>query len=247
MTIRRTSMMKSLLVAVLVSVASLALLRPFAVAAPGAKQPVFLVSTPNLSDPVFQKSVILMLPPTGIPLIVGLIINKPLAARVSDLFPDNPAIRNRPGHAFLGGPVDVDNPALVFRAEHGPVGALQVFGGVYVSLHEQAVLDTLKEPNSPKDLRLYLGRAQWAPAQLRNELMEGSWYILPADPATVFSHNPHQVWATLVEHARLLKAAAIADGMPPAPTLDADGLPQPMLAPALPYISPRTIDYRPAQ
>lgn len=204
---------------------SLALACPAKAAAPGATAPVFLVATPGLVDPIFQKSVVLMLPPAGIPLIVGLIINKPSSIRLSDLFPHDSAMKDRSDRAFLGGPVDIKSPALAFRAVHGTAKSLRVFDDVYVDLHEQEVFDVLKRPNSPHDLRLYLGRAQWAPEQLRNEMMEDSWYILPADPATVFASNPAEVWAKLVEHAQLRQVQAIIDGMPPAQALSADGLP----------------------
>ena len=44
--------------------------------------PTFLVSTPNMGDPLFQQSVIMMLPVTETPLVVGYIINKRTAVPV---------------------------------------------------------------------------------------------------------------------------------------------------------------------
>ena len=37
----------------------------------------FLVAVPDLPDPTFQQTVILMLPPTQMPLVAGIIVNKP--------------------------------------------------------------------------------------------------------------------------------------------------------------------------
>ena len=49
--------------------------------------PSFLVATRDLQDPLFEHSVILMVPSTEPPLLAGLIINTPAKQRVRDLFP----------------------------------------------------------------------------------------------------------------------------------------------------------------
>src|SRR5215831_2141883 len=46
----------------------------------------FLVASRNMPDPVFQQSVILMLPPDEPPLVAGVIINKPTNVTLGNLF-----------------------------------------------------------------------------------------------------------------------------------------------------------------
>jgi len=173
-----------------------------------ASETFFLVATPDLPDPLFQESVILMLPHTPAPLVVGLIVNKPTNKRLSELLPDSPVLKNRTDAAYFGGPVDVDEPALVFRTAGAPEHAMQLFDGVYVSVGPGLVAGLLKDRALVKDLRLYFGRAQWSREQLHGEMLRGSWYVVPADPAFVFSADPKHVWRALVERAQLRRAAA---------------------------------------
>lgn len=186
------------------------------------KGPIFLVATPDLTDPVFEQSVVLMLPPQkGDILIAGLIVNKPTQIGLHEIFPKIALLKDRTDTAYLGGPVDVEAPSVVFRSDHASTAATELFGGVYASLDPDYVVQTLKSMPVSPDLRLYLGRAQWAPEQLYGEIQEGSWYIVPADPTVVFSTEPGQVWHNLVEHAKLEQvrwfgpAAGCLDGAAP--------------------------------
>ncbi len=174
---------------------------------PSADETFFLVATPDLPDPLFGESVILMLPHAPPPLVVGLIVNKPIKKRLGELLPHSPAIQNRADDdAYFGGPVDIDEPSLVFRTSGGaPEHVMPLFDGVYASIDPERVGGLLKD-GTLKDLRLYLGRAQWSREQLHDEMQRGSWYVVPADPASVFSADPKHVWRALVARAELEKA-----------------------------------------
>jgi len=126
--------------------------------------------------------------------------------------PDSPVLKNRTDAAYFGGPVDIDEPALVFRATGAPKHAMALFDGVYVSLDPERVAGLLKDRTLVQDLRLYFGRAQWSREQLHSEMLRGSWYVVPADPAFVFSADPKHVWRALVERAQLRRAGAFPAG-----------------------------------
>ena len=55
--------------------------------------PSFLVATRALQDPLFEHSVILMVPSTEPPLLAGLIINTPAKQQVRDMFPEVRALK----------------------------------------------------------------------------------------------------------------------------------------------------------
>ena len=90
-------------------------------------EPYFLVATRDLTDSIFAQSVILILTPRQMPVVVGVIINKPTAVPVQRLFNQAPALKNVAATAFLGGPVEPDQAALLIRAsriieqDHPPV------------------------------------------------------------------------------------------------------------------------------
>jgi putative transcriptional regulator len=169
----------------------------------GTRETIFLVAKPDLRDPLFQESVILMLPRDRLPLVVGLIVNKPIKVRLYELFPQSMLLKKRADTAYFGGPVDVDEPSVVFRDTRARANATALFENVYVSLDPKLVASLLKGSQLSPDVRLYLGRAQWSVDQLYGEMLDGSWYIVPAEPGFVFSSDPRSVWPALVKRAQM--------------------------------------------
>jgi putative transcriptional regulator len=171
-------------------------------------RPVFLVATPDLPDPLFAKSVILMLPPTASPLIAGLIVNKPTTIHVQALFPHAAALKGDSGNAYFGGPVNLTEPCLILRAPQPSAKVSRLFDDVYVSADPSFVAQLVANPQSASDLRLVLGRAQWTRDQLHGEMLRNSWYVARARADMVFNTDPEGVWRTLVQHAQLLEVDA---------------------------------------
>lgn len=167
----------------------------------------FLVARPEMNDPLFGESVILMLPrSTRYPLTVGLIINKPTKVPLQRLFARSPLLGNRSDTAYFGGPVDINSPVIVFRADQASGKVVQVGDHVYMSLDPDYVSGLMQGGEPIQDFRLYLGRSQWAPGQLRQEMLDRSWYVVKAETSIVFSSNPGGVWHALVQRAQLLPA-----------------------------------------
>lgn len=203
----RSSAFRPLLI---VLVPTLALIAAAALAAAKQtfSQTYFLVAQPDLPDPMFRESVVLMLPPTGTPLVVGLIVNKPTKLKLSELFPDDSALKRRSDTAYFGGPVDVGTPLALVRSKSAPDGAVALFKDIYLNLRSRSIAGLLKDPQPPQSMRLYLGRAQWTDDQLHNEMLENSWYNVPSDPDYVFSADPRTVWRTLVARAQAIETSA---------------------------------------
>ncbi len=166
---------------------------------PSAK-PLFLVARPSILDPVFAKSVVLMLPIEGEPIIVGLIVNKPTKLTLNKIFPDSPTLKNSTEDAYLGGPVDPDTGALAFHSTKPPKQAMLLYDDVYLTFDSKQITKLLRDAKVTGDLRLFLGRAQWAPEQLQGEALEGSWYSLRAEGNIIFEHDPENLWKRM--HAR---------------------------------------------
>jgi putative transcriptional regulator len=182
-------------------------------------QTYFLVAQPDLPDPMFRDSVVLMLPPTGSELIVGLIVNKPTKLKLTELFPSDSTLKNRSDTAFFGGPVDISEPLVLVHSAHAPDGAVPLFKDVYLNLKPGSILSMLKDSQALPSMRLYLGRAQWTDDQLHSEFLENSWYNVPSDPQYVFSADPNTVWRTLVARAQAIETSAPRPrdrGAPPA-------------------------------
>jgi putative transcriptional regulator len=168
--------------------------------------PSFLVATRDLQDPLFQHSVILMVPSTEPPLLAGLIINSPAKERVRDLFPQVHDLKGQDEPIYMGGPVELDEVSMIFRAPSAQSSATRVFDDVYVATGRNAIAAVLKDPRVT-NLRVISGKAQWLHDQLYGEVMAGAWYVIPAKADLIFS-NPKDLWATLVKGGDLEEAQA---------------------------------------
>jgi len=163
---------------------------------------LFLVARAPVVDPFFEHSVVLMIPTKGEPLIVGLVVNKPTRLPLAKLFPESPALKNRSESAYMGGPVDMAKPSLVFHAPKPPRQAMLLYDDVYLSFDPKLISKLLQNPKQTGDLRLFLGRAQWAPEQLEGEALRGSWYSLRAEGEVIFDHDSEHLWKRLHERAQ---------------------------------------------
>ena len=138
----------------------------------------FLVALPDLPDPTFQQTVILMLPPTQMPLVAGIIVNKPTNIPLPKLFPRAQALKHQ-ANAYFGGPVEITESSLVMRASEPTGNVTRLFDNVYVSTDPDSITKLLKdEPQPDKNLRVFFGRAQWTLDQLHAEILAGAWYVV---------------------------------------------------------------------
>jgi putative transcriptional regulator len=190
--------------AIAVAVASLA----SETARPAPEEPHFLVATRAMPDSMFAHSVILLIPSVGFPLVAGVILNKPSAVPIRNLFPDSAALKNKNDTAFFGGPVALNEATIVLRAAQPMPHTVHVFDDVYASIDYDAEAEVAKNP-ALTDFRVFLGRAQWLDDQLHAESLAGAWYIVPAKADLVFS-DPAKLWSTLVDRAELQEAEAIS-------------------------------------
>jgi putative transcriptional regulator len=158
---------------------------------------VFLIARREIQDPYFAHSVVLMLPLANGPLIVGLIVNKPTVMPLSKIFSKKVAQGNRADHAYFGGPVEVNVPCVILRAPVAPKEALRLYGNVYLSFDSRLITRVLRKGQPSSGLRVFLGRAQWLPDQLEDEMQEGGWYRMEAEGDLVLTPDPRSLWQKL--------------------------------------------------
>lgn len=148
---------------------------------------VLLVAKPELDDPNFARSVVLVTQARD-GQTLGVILNKPTPARHE----------GRP--LWFGGPVMIRSVVALFTAEAPPpAAAFHVLKNVYLSMHPQN-LAALLEARGAR-FRLYAGFAAWAPGQLESELGRDGWHVLPADEALLFREDTSGLWQELLKKA----------------------------------------------
>lgn len=174
------------------------------------QQVFYLVARSELSDPRFKESVVLMLPRKDKNLIVGLIVNKPTGISVHAVFPGNAALKNRDDTVYFGGPVDTQMPGALFRSRKAFKQAFNVAGDLYVTFDSDFIEGILKHPKKVLEVRLFLGRSQWSPEQLQNEMFRRSWYSEHEENSWIFSRDPETVWRSLIERVNAQTATPTA-------------------------------------
>ena len=161
-------------------------------------QSSFLIARRALADPLFGKAVVLMLPLVDKDVVVGLIVNRPTKITLHELFPKIAAYKDGSAVAYFGGPVDVKTAGVLFRSTKEYKQAFHLTGDLYVTFNADVLEKVLKRPKDVSEVRLFLGRSQWAPEQLAGEMERGSWFGEKEANSVIFQHDSANVWIQLV-------------------------------------------------
>lgn len=164
----------------------------------GTAQSSFLIARRELQDPLFQQTVVLMLPLVDKNIVVGLIVNKPTHVKLQELFPKIETNKNSNKVAYFGGPVGLQTAGALFRASKALKPAFQVSGDVYVTFDRALIERIMKKPKQVSEVRLFVGRSQWTPNQLAGEFKRGSWYGEKEENSVIFRPESTGVWLELI-------------------------------------------------
>jgi len=154
---------------------------------------IFLIARPDLPDPNFADSVLLVMNNLG-PGPVGIIVNRPTHVAVSELFPDQKRLARLHDKVYYGGPVEFGSVWFLFRAAKPPEHATQAFGGVCLSANRELLLRLLSRDKPMDGLRIFIGHAGWAQGQLEAEIDRGDWSLERADSDAIFNRKSEHPW-----------------------------------------------------
>jgi putative transcriptional regulator len=164
--------------------------------------PGLLLAAPSLRDPNFEKTVVLLgrHDDEG---ALGWVINGRELASVQELlgasgvFPPEtvfPEAAPFMRAACVGGPVAPATGWLVYRRSREPLpGELRV-GLELAVTGEASAFSALVGGGAPRDFRLVLGCAGWAPGQLESEISEGAWLPAAVEIELLFATPADSIW-----------------------------------------------------
>jgi len=161
-------------------------------AAPGT----FLAASPDMLDPNFMHSVVLMCQHDAEGAF-GLVINQPAPVTVDDLLPEHPLLGKLAFPVFLGGPVGRDTLQFVHRVLDRISGGLPQTDGLWMGGQLEDLAQVISEDadEMADRVRLLVGYSGWGEGQLDGELRIGSWVPAPLDPGLVFEgQEPERTW-----------------------------------------------------
>ena len=164
--------------------------------------PCLLLSMPQLVDPNFARSVILLCEhqPEG---AFGLIVNRPSdveAAAAVHLDPPLDQPNDLP--LLLGGPVERQRGWILTSQRPEGVESRTLGAGLYLSASPVLLRRALSARPLPKRTHVLAGYAGWGPGQLDEELAQSAWLIMPVELDLIFEIPSAAAW----EMARLTLA-----------------------------------------
>ncbi|MEJ7598683.1 MAG: YqgE/AlgH family protein [Kofleriaceae bacterium] len=158
--------------------------------------PGLLLAMPQLADPNFSRSVVLMIEHSAQGSF-GLVLNHPSPIKASELLEslemswrgDDAAV------VWAGGPVSPSTGWVL----HEPVGialpgqgTIAITPNISLSTSPDRLRAIANAP--PRQIRLLLGYSGWGPGQLEQEMSRGAWLHASAEPNLVFETPADALW-----------------------------------------------------
>lgn len=159
--------------------------------------PGFLIAMPQLGDPNFHRSVILMIE-HGENGAMGLVLNRSAPLTLEDVAKgqDFKVARARSvQNVYVGGPVEPQRGFVLHDVSDVPEKH-EVLPGLFLSLTLDSLQPLLEDARGR--LRFCLGYSGWGPGQLEKEIADGSWLFTEAAGAPVLDGDPDKLWDATV-------------------------------------------------
>ncbi len=157
-----------------------------------------LIAMPNLADPNFWQSVVLLGVHSDQEGAFGLIINRVLDIDMHDVLKElgeNDEISELP-EVFAGGPVQPSHGFVLFeRGQHEVADDEIAIADSIVVSGSTATLARLASGADTNRFVLLLGYSGWYPGQLEREIEENSWVVAPLDTSIVFEVPVEERWS----------------------------------------------------
>jgi len=161
--------------------------------------PVLLMAMPQVLDPFFHRSVVLLLHHEAEGSL-GFIVNRPTGIKVSEILKGMDVKWGGRDEtvAYFGGPVQPNLGTVLFAPVLADSDdndtATQVAPGVALTQHIGDLARLAEEPTDR--FRLLLGYAGWGEGQLMDEILRNDWLTAPVDSDLIFAPDPDQLWAS---------------------------------------------------
>jgi putative transcriptional regulator len=161
----------------------------------------FLIATPEMQDPRFAETVVLMVRHNRDGAL-GIVINRPVGELALSSLLDavgekgDVAIGTVP--VFQGGPVQLELSFVLHSSDYRQPETIDITTGIAMTASPKIFRD-IAAKTGPKQSLIAFGYAGWAAGQLEGELARNAWFTAPADPRLVFDEDRDKVWQRATE------------------------------------------------
>lgn len=163
-----------------------------------ASKPILLVAVPQLGDPNFFHSVVLIFQHDAEG-AMGLAINRPTSLNLGE-FARSQEMDCRENLAmkpvYQGGPVELERGWLL-HADSSVAERHELLPNLFLSAGNETLRTLLREGKA--QFRFLLGYAGWGPGQLEDEMKEGAWITVDAQASYVLETPASQTWNRVLQ------------------------------------------------
>lgn len=173
--------------------------------------PTLLLSMPQLIDPNFSRTVVLLCKHSANGAF-GLVVNRPLVTSgrvVVNLGATGAGgshetiSTDRELQVWIGGPVEPQRSWMLVSGEPADdvdeeeTTGMRIADGLYLTTSPD-LLRRMLEPKPPANARFVIGYSGWGPGQLEAELEASAWLISDVDRDMIFNTPPERMWETAI-------------------------------------------------
>ena len=163
--------------------------------------PMVLVAKPELVDPLYT-STILVVTPVGGDQHAGFIVNRPTNVTLGQLFPEDVPSQSLVDPVYLGGPLSSQVIFALVERKQSPGGqSFELMPGLHAAVDEETVDRIIRAESH--HARFVAGLVVWRHGELSAEIERGAWYVLPPDAHLVLRKPSQGLWEELVRLSQL--------------------------------------------
>ncbi|MEE2931736.1 MAG: YqgE/AlgH family protein [Bacteroidota bacterium] len=179
------------------------------------KEGILLIAKPQMTDPQFFKTVILLIHHNNKESI-GLVLNQDTDLQLIDLI-ELKSKQKFP--VYIGGPVQKNTLHYIHTKGEKIKNAKHIKENIYWGGDFNQVKNLIEENKiTPNEIRFFAGYSGWTNEQLKNEIIEGSWITKDANTKLCMQYyKTHDVWR---KHIKNINKYAIWSNMPNNPNLN---------------------------
>lgn len=160
-----------------------------------------LVATPTLMDTPWENTVIYICA-HGDDGAMGIVINRPLDdisfAEITRELEIPQSSRGQNPIIYSGGPVEANRGFVLHGDGYNHETTMHIAPGMNLSATSD-IVGAIAQGTAPTALNFCLGYAGWDGGQLEQELLENSWFSMPADTDIIYKTPPEDRYAACLK------------------------------------------------
>jgi putative transcriptional regulator len=159
---------------------------------------MLLVSSPDIADVIYKRSVILLCEHSIAAGSFGLMINKSITVELPEESLSLPDLTHPKIATLCGGKMQPGQMMIIHTSPTRAQQTMKIVEDVYLGGDIQFLQDSLEDEQCSK-IYLCFGYIGWLATELERELMQGKWFAYPGTKELIFDTPREILWQTVLQ------------------------------------------------